>query len=199
MRSNVCKFERGRRDLGAILRESEKVAAYCELSRKQSLHLRLICEELDGMLPELIGDFEGKLWIEIEEDICKVCASLSIDEISTSRRKEIINIAKNKKNAAAVGIKGKIRSAVESLFLNEDVADAFAASAMTMDFSAGYYTESDYSRCWSLNGYRSAVKKAHKKDAWDELEKSVIASVADDVIVGIAGKQAEITVIKKFA
>lgn len=199
MRSDVCKLTKGSRDLDAILRESEKVAAYCELSRKQSLHLRLICEELDGMLPELLGDFEGKLWIELEDGLCKVSVSLAIEEVSTGRRKELLGIAKNKKNAAATGIKGKIRSAVESLFLNEELADAFAASAMTMDLSVGYYGESDYSRCWTLNGYRSAVKKAPRGEAWDELEKSVIASVADDVIVGIKGKQAEIIVVKKFA
>jgi hypothetical protein len=38
-----------------------------------------------------------------------------------------------------------------------------------------------------------------KAEAWDELEKSVIASVADDVIVGVKGKNAKVVIIKKFA
>lgn len=199
MRSNVCEIQRGGKELEGILRESEKVAAYCELSSKQALHLRLLCEELDGMLPEMIGDFDGKLWIEVEDGICKINVSLALDEISGERRKELIGIAKNKKNAAAVGIKGKIRAAAESLFLNDEVADAFAASAMSMDLSTGSYIDSDYSRCWSLNSYRSNVKSAGAGDAWDELEKSVIAKVADDVVVGIKGKQVDIIVVKKFA
>ena len=41
-------------------------------------------------------------------------------------------------------------------------------------------------------------KKEEKTAAWDELEKSVIASVADDVIVGVKGKHADIIVVKKF-
>jgi hypothetical protein len=43
------------------------------------------------------------------------------------------------------------------------------------------------------------VAQEEKTEAWDELEKSVLASVADDVIVGVKGKRASITVIKKFA
>ena len=43
------------------------------------------------------------------------------------------------------------------------------------------------------------MKKEEQVEAWDELEKSVIASVADDVIVGVRGKRAEIVILKKFA
>ena len=44
-----------------------------------------------------------------------------------------------------------------------------------------------------------ATEQAKKAEAWDEIEKSVIASVADDVIVGVKGLQATITIVKKFA
>ena len=40
MKSNVCKIENGIKDLDAILRESEKVAVYNELTHKQALHLQ---------------------------------------------------------------------------------------------------------------------------------------------------------------
>ena len=46
MKSNVCKIENGTKDLAAILKESEKVAVYNELTHKQTLQLRLICEEV---------------------------------------------------------------------------------------------------------------------------------------------------------
>ena len=46
---------------------------------------------------------------------------------------------------------------------------------------------------------QTVVVKEEQAEAWDELEKSVIASVADDVIVGVKGKQANITIVKKFA
>ena len=121
MKSNVCKIENGIKDLDAILKESEKVAVYNDLTHKQTLALRLLCEELDGMLPSIIGDFSGALWIEFENGICKVNASIEIATFNAEERRELIRVAKNKKNAFAVGIVGKIRSAIENLFLDKEI------------------------------------------------------------------------------
>lgn len=201
MKSNVCKIEKGTKDLDAILKESEKVAVYNELDHKSTMQLRLICEELDGMLPELIGDFEGEFWIDFEGDLCKVNASIEIDDLSLENKELLIGIAKNKKNAAAVGIVGRIRVAMENFFLDTDMAESLALSSGAYSVSTGYYSDMDYSYYWTLNQYKNAVleKKEEAGEEWDELERSVIASVADDIIVGIKGKRADITVIKTFA
>ena len=195
MKSNICKIEKGTRALEAILEESERVAEYNGFSHKQSLQLRLLCEEIDGMLPNIIDDFKGELWIDFEDGLCKVNVSIHIPEFNTEKKEELIGIAKNKKNAAAVGIVGKIRNAVENLFLNEATMDSFALSYGTLGYGEGV----DYSYLWRLEEYRNSVKKEKQAESWDELEKSVIASVADDVIVGIKGRCAEIVIIKKFA
>ena len=199
MKSNVCKIFKGTTDLEAILRESEKVAVYNELSHKQTLHLRLLCEELDGMLPELVGDFTGDLWFTFEDGVCKLHVSIDLEDISLQNKEQLIDLARNKKNASAGGIIGKIRSALENFFLDEEISNAFAISAGSFHMVAGYYEGLDCSYYWSLDQYRSAVKKGEKAEAWDELEKSVIASVADDVVVGVKGKHADIIVTKKFA
>ena len=198
MKSNVCKIEKGTKGLEEILKESERVAEYNGFTHKQSLHLRLLCEEIDGMLPNLIGDFEGKLWIEYEEGVCKVNVSIQIPAFNLDKKEELIAIAKNKKNAAAVGIVGKIRSAIENFFLDEEPVACFDASFGAF-YESGYTGYVDYSCLWSLEQYRNSVEQEKQNAAWDELEKSVIASVADDVIVGVKGNQANITVIKKFA
>ena len=88
MKSNVCKIDNGIKDLDLILKESEKVAVYNELTHKQALRLRLICEELDGMLPNIVDEFEGKFWIEFEDGVCKVNVSLELEEISSAKKKE---------------------------------------------------------------------------------------------------------------
>jgi len=198
MRSNVCKIENGSKDLAAILRESEKVAVYNELTHKQTLQLRLICEEIDGMLPNVIDDFSGELWIDFEEGECRVNISLRFEDFTAEKKEELIGIAKNKKNAAAVGIVGKIRSALENVFLEEHpyVGD------VTLDarcYDPGIYSGMSYSCLWSLEQYRSGVNQQERAEDWDELEKSVIASVADDVTVGVKGSRAEIVITKRFA
>jgi hypothetical protein len=199
MRSNVCKIEKGTRDLGAILKESERVAEYNGLSHTQSLQLRLLCEEIDGMLPHIIDDFDGELWIDFEDGVCKVNVDINVPELNTEKKDELIAIAKNKKNAAAVGIVGKIRDAVENLLLNEERMEALALYSESVGLGTGYSEGVDYAYLWRLEEYRNSVKKEEQTEAWDELEKSVIASAADDVIVGVKGRKANIIIVKKFA
>ena len=153
----------------------------------------------DGMLPNIIDDFEGDLWIEFADGVCKVNVSIKIPEFDSAKKEDLINISKDKKNAAAVGVVGKIRNAIENFFLNEDTMNAFVMSSGDFHLATGYSEGVDYSYIWSLEKYRNSVTKQEQEEAWDELEKSVIASVADDVIVGIKGRQAKIVIVKKFA
>ena len=195
MQSNVCRIEKGTKDLAEILRESEKVAVYNELNHKQTLQLRLLCEEVDGMLPEILGDFEGNIWIEFVKGVCKVNVSVSFEEFSVEKKKELIGISKNNKNAAAKGIAGKIRSVVENFLLDEDVQKSLAMPINVYYLPANHI---DYSYLWSLGQYKDSVKP-EETEQWDALEKAMIAAVADDVIVGVKGKQADIVIVKNFA
>jgi hypothetical protein len=197
MRSNVCKIQNGIKDLDAILKESEKVAAYNGLNHKQTLQLRLLCEDIDGMLPKIIDDFEGDFWIDFEDGVCKVNISIQFAKFTSSKKKELLSLAKNKKNASVKGIGAKIGAAIEEFFLNEENINAMCMMSELDGITVGSCVESTY--YWRLDQYKSAVKKAKKAEAWDELEKSVIASIADDIIVGVKGLQADITIVKKFA
>ena len=198
MISNACKIERGNKDLVAIFKESEKVAAYNGLDHKQTLQLRLLCEELDGMLPKIIEDFDGELWFEFYDGVCEIKVSLKSKAMTIDKKESLISIAKNNKNAAAVGIVGKIRCAIENFLLDEENLQAISISSRPMSISMGYGECVDYAYLWSLKQYKNSVSIEQKED-WDELEKSVIASVADDVTVGVKGKTVDIVITKKFA
>ena len=197
MKSNVCKIKNGANDLAAVLKESEMVASYNGLSHKQALQLRLICEEMDGMLPRIIDDFDGEFWIEFENGVCKVNAQVKFAEFTTKKKEDLIAFSSNKKNAAATGIIGKIRSAIEDFFLEGD--GIYASSSPSYYHMATEYHIGVDHYLWSLVQYKDTVKKEKHEEAWDELEKSIIASLADDVIVGVKGRQATIVVVKKFA
>ena len=199
MKSNVCKIYKGTSDLDAILKESERVAEYNGLSHKDAMQLRLLCEEVDGMLPNVIGDFEGDFWIDYDDGVCRVNVSIEIPELNVNKKDDLIAIAKNKRNAAAVGIVGKIRSAIEDFFLDDEIHSNIEASSAAFRLATGYSDGVDYAYIWSLDQYRKSVKKEEKTESWDELEKSVIASVADDITVGVKGKNATIVITKKFA
>ena len=196
MKSNICRIEKGTLDLDAILKESEKVAVYNELNDKQTLQLRLLCEELYGMLPNIVDEFYGDFWIDFEEGECKINVLIEFDEFTANKKKELIKIAKNKKNAQAKGLFGKIRSALEDFFLDSDGNRAYDL-AWQFNYANAYYVGMDYSCLWSLKQYKNDAPKEEKQE-WDELEKSIIASIADDVIVGVKGKSANIVVVTKF-
>lgn len=197
MISNICKIEPGTRDLDAILKESERVAEYNGLTEKQALQLRLICEEMDGMIPNIIDDFKGSLWIDYDNGVCKVNVSVKIPDLTAEKKRRLIDISGDKKNASAIGIVGKIRSAVEDFLLNEEEYVS-STSAGLFHPSTGFSEGVDYSYIWSLEQYRTTVNEETETAAWDELEKSVIASVADDVIVGVMGNRADIIIVKNF-
>lgn len=197
MRSSVCKIEKGTGDLSAILAESEKVSEYIGLDRKEAMKLRLICEEIDGLLPNITDEFEGDFWIDYEDGVCKVNVSIRIPEFNATKKKELISLANDKRNAAAVGIIGKIRNAIENFFLSEGSTDALDASSITFHTATGYSEGVDYSYLWSLQQYKDTMEK-DETETWDELEKSVITSVADDVIVSIRGNSADIVIVKRF-
>ena len=199
MKSNVCKIENGIKDLVAILKESEKVAIYNNLNHKQTLQLRLLCEEIDGMLPKIVYNFDGDLWFEFEENVCKVNVSIEIATMTIDKKEDLIAMAKNKRNAAAVGIVGKISCILDDFILAEDAVQTYTIGAESFQMATCYNEGVNYDYLWSLEQYRNQVNKDTQEEAWDELEKSVIASVADDVIVGVRGKRVDLVVIKRFA
>lgn len=197
MISNVCKIENGTSDLSLILKESEKVAVYNELNAKQTAQLRLLCEEIDGMLPNLIGEFTGEVWIEFLNGVCKINASINLGEFTAEKKEQLVELSKNKQNAMAKGIIGKIRSFIEDTFLDENKAKTYEMRNL-FALANEYSTSLDSSYVWSLQGYKQHAVKEENTEEWDELEKSIIASVADDIIVGVKGYKANIVIVKDF-
>ena len=56
---------------------------------------------------------------------------------------------------------------------------------------------------WSMEDYRKALQQNKDSNegmmhAWDELEKSIVASIADDVIVGVKNNRVQMTIIYKL-
>ena len=57
---------------------------------------------------------------------------------------------------------------------------------------------------WSMADYRAQLRQYQElnqikdHEAWDEMEKSVVAKVADDVRISIQGRVVEMTIVKKI-
>ncbi|MBP3856457.1 MAG: hypothetical protein IK990_12695 [Ruminiclostridium sp.] len=204
MKTDVYKFERSVDDIDNIVSIVEKTAAYNSLDTMQTLRLTLLSEELVELLPNLLICGEGSFWIENKGMNFEIHAAVRADDLlSGKERKEILSVSTSGKNAAAVGIVSKIKIAAETMFAN------YALSVGTAgDVELEYDENSDftqlgmfedpigYSNEWSLVNYKKKIK--NDTPAWDELEKSIIANMADDVVVGIKDSKVEITIKKKL-
>ena len=208
MKSNICKLNKDLTCLETVLAEVEKVTIYNGLEDKKALRLRLLAEELCGMLPGLIENFSGEFWAENEGETYELHVELKADDMNIDLRDELISVSKSGKNAAAKGIMGKIRAVAETMLLaaSDPTLQALPAGEFYdyhgYNMGFGYIdptiaVETGYVYSWSLCNYKSAVEDK-KDDAYAELERSIVAKLADDIIVGVRGNNVEITVKKSF-
>jgi hypothetical protein len=191
MKSNIIKITQSEDNLKQILVETQKASEVASLNNKQTLRTRLIAEEFVGMLKELSTDFDGEFWIEREDLAFSYVVQIHVNEamdLQTKRR--FIDISSSKKNTTK-GIMGKIRDIVENLLYPEN--------AMYSSKFVAYQLESAVllNDQWTLNKYKDAER--NNAEPWDELEKSIIANLADDVIVSVKGSKVEVVILKDFS
>ena len=206
MKSNNCKLNKDLKCLQEVLAEVEKVTAYNGLEDKKALRLRLLAEELCGMLPGLVENFSGEFWAENDGDDYELHVELKADDMSFEVRDELISVSKTGKNSAAKGVMGKIRAVAETMLLvafdptlSTPVGEYYDCHGYNLGFGfidPTMAVETGYVYSWSLFNYKTAVE--NKKEEYAELERSIVAKLADDIIVGVRGKNVEIVVKKSF-
>ena len=169
-----------------------KAAAYKGLSPKSELHLRLLAEEMMGMMRSIAGEADGEFWIEDSDDVYELHLKVRtlIDE---EQRRQLIAASTEGKNEAARGLMGKLRSFFDL---------SGGAPVMHGLFMPGGSMAPE-SMTWSMADYREQLQQfAHRDpnalEAWDELEKSVVANVADNVKVFIRGRFVEMVIYKRM-
>ncbi len=188
MRSDVIAVSSTEDRTELALDQAERVAVYRHLSRKGALHLRLLTEEMMSMVRAIAGNMQGRFWIESEGEQYELhlCAKTPMN---FDKREKLLSASTSGRNEAHRGFMGKIRAFFEPV----DDAPLF--------FDPG----PDHDMTWTLHTYQTQVRQFIQQDregaaeAWDELEKSVVAHVADDVKVSIRGSDVEMTIFKKLA
>ena len=197
MKTDVIVVSSQGRQMETALREAEKVSAYKGLSPKSALHLRLLTEEMMGMMRSITGEASGEFWIEDQDGVYQLHLRVET-RMNMEKRESLLSASTTGKNESAKGLMGKLRD-----FFDRG-ADDEAFSPLMM---AGMYDDpmaSSMDWAWAMSRYEEAVSTRMKQEdeqaaeAWDELEKSVVARVADEVKVSIRGNNAEMIIIKKL-
>ena len=186
------------------LDETEKFSRYVGLDKKQALRIRLLAEELLGMVQTITGEFGADFWIENTEDcLCRMHLKATT-MMDPAKKKELIDASTNKKNAAYKGFMGKIRELIEKGCDSIDeygVYQSMYGTTFMFENMGVIETAGTVPRVWSLSSYKTGIEtgqiKDNADDAWDELEKSIVASIADDVKVAIEGDKVEVILEKR--
>ncbi len=180
---------------------TERIGIESGLDKKSVLHLRLLAEELSGMLRGIAGEVAADYWLESDGTDFELNLKSEV-RITSEMRSQFIDASTERKNDAARGFMGKIRVMIASFLITTKEVMPYAL----MNSAAGIPTggpAGDGGMLWSMTGYRDEIRLrmedgSSAAEAWDELEKSIVANIADDVKVGIVGNNVEITVFKSF-
>ena len=194
MKTDVILISSQGNNMESALAQADKVARYKELSQKNTLYLRLLTEETMALVRAIVGNVNGEFWIEDDQDVYTL--HLKVSTLMDEKKKEqLLSASTSGANEATRGFMGKIRAFFEPSSSTPMFSSGFSGVAPAM---YGNYV-------WSMEDYREQLRQyreqnmAGSQEAWDELEKSVVAHVADDVKVSIRGRTVEMVLVKKMA
>ena len=121
--------------------------------------------------------------------------------MNSEKRDSLLAASSTGKNESAKGLMGRLRDFFDR-GADEDIAAAHSSLLLPGVMEQSSLPTLDWE--WSMTRYQNALSSqmqtsAAAREAWDELEKSVVAHVADDVRVSIRGRQVEMIIVKKMA
>ena len=175
MKSDVFMLNSDAGRMAAARYATEDFAHSISLEQHEALQLELLTEETLGMVKALVDDFYGQLWYENEGKRCEIHLQATAN-VNADQREELLSMSTSGRNAAAKGFMAML-------------AGGFAVDAMVP--------------IWTLQTYREDLDTNRLSDesageAWDELEKSIVGKLADDIIVGVKGDCIEMVIVKDF-
>ena len=181
---------------------TEKAGEEAGLSYKEKLRLRLLAEELLGMMRGIVGEAEAAFWVENNDRRFELHLNSDVP-LSQEMRKELISVSSKGENAAAKGFMGKIREMIAVIVLPRESGPTMASLGLMSFGSPNGFRAGSVSYAWSMNEYRLGVENRRLESeeadaAWDELEKSIVANIADEVSVSINGSHVETVIYKEF-
>ena len=213
MKSEEIKVKSNGQGMEDALVLTENTARNAGIDGKNLLRMRLLAEELIGMMRGITDSVEALYTVEITGEK-KFALHLKSDvNMKREMYDQLIAVSSSGKNSATKGFMGKIREMITVALLPKESGISFMSGfSMGLMSTAGAAAPNAQmiaaeSFEWSLSQYRTSVERGlaaggsdsgEAKNAWDELEKSIVASIADEVKVSVVGSSAEIVIFKAF-
>ena len=185
---------------------TENFAWQASLGKRDMLRLDLLVEETLGMAKAMLEDFYGKLWFVLNGKTCEIHFEATAN-IDSGKKRELISVSSTGRNAATRGFMGRIGEMISNALHGfGDTIDAYGQETIRYGIvhTPGSVAPAvDMVPIWTLQTYKSDLEQAREQDseaeaALDDLERSIVASLADDIVVGVKGDRVDLVVTKRF-
>ena len=185
---------------------TENFAWQIKLDKRDTLRLDLLVEETLGMVKTMLDDFYGQIWFVADGKACEIHFEATAD-MNANKKEELLAVSSTGKNAAARGFMAKLGDMISgALHGFGQTIDAYGQETVKYGIvhsPAPMSGNADMMTIWTLQTYRSDLDQARganlaAEEAWDELEKSIVAKLADDIVVGVKGDRIDLVIKKAF-
>lgn len=159
--------------------ETLAMASAAGLPEEQVLHLCLISEEMISLFNSVTGSVDNAEF-RLENDGSLFTLHLSArQKLGNIERSELIQSSSSGTNEAAKGFLGTLREMfVQAMSVGKDIDKYYSSSA--------YSSQADLS------------DEVISSPKWDQFERSVLLSLADDVRISIKGGVVDLIVTRHF-
>ena len=187
MKTNAVLVNSRGKGVREALALTERTAAEQGLEKRSLLHLRLLSEELFGMLRGIAGDVKATYWLEQEDKSFELHLASEIS-LTPEMREQLLAVSTSGRNEAAKSFMGKIRVMVLNGLSTAKETLPFAMANAASFFPLPEDLAGESAAIWSMSAYRLQVDGARSleplaKEAWDEMERSIVANIADELKV----------------
>lgn len=205
MKSEKCKLNGTPAGAEAAMNETERFAQNCGLPPKKALHMRLLAEEMLGMMNGLLSVRDGEFWVEQNKDGYELHAQARTKNMTESAAARLLAASTSGENDSYKGVSGKICRALDWLIAQQPAEDdeplVFDAHTKQVLMEDPYVQKMSESLAadsgtvqWSFSQYIESETPDLKVEQWDELERSVLSNLADDIRIGVRDRDVFITV-----
>ncbi len=185
---------------------TENFAWQIRLDKREMLRLDLLVEETLGMVKAMLEDFYGQIWFVADGKDCEIHLEATAD-VDADRKEELLSVSSTGRNAAAKGFMARLGDLISGVMHNMGrTLDIYGQETIKYGIvhTPGMMPLNlDITPIWTLQSYREDLDQAREasesaEEAWDELEKSIVAKLADDIIVGVRGDRIDMVIRKRF-
>lgn len=208
MKSDVFLINSDAGRIAAARYATENFAWHAKLDKRSALRLDLLVEETLGMMRVMVDDFYGRLWFVGDDKACEIHLEATAN-IDSDKKQELLSMSSSGRNASAKGFMAMLGDVISGALHNIGGAmnEAYGPNAVALGYvpQAGMGTPSvyDMTPLWTLEQYKTSLEQGKLSDdalenAKNDLEKSIVANLADDIVVGVKGDRIELVITKRF-